>query len=685
MIPKGWFLLLPGLFGFLMAACSAGPGPVGRVAADLPVLDVPHLEERSLLLLLSERRVYESFTAEKSLAGPVDLRRDLALTVGRVGDPRGLGMLRALLIDEEATVREAAVFALGVLGDRGAVPDLLHQAGEESRVEGGLAVEALGKLEVELLTVLAALAPLPEGEIQARLLPHLWRFREGRFRGGDEATADLVLRVASRSLAIDDRELHARAAYALTRAPRAEALPILRRLTADPDPRVRAWTARALGRVGGREEMPLLLPLLGDPEPGPVIEALRAGHRFVLTGLVAAPESWRQPLLALLRDPRPGVRLTALEVAGAWLLDEELEGRLVAFWSGGERRERELALLALAAGRHPRAVDLAAEAAVDPDPVLRTRAATAAGALASTGTAGAVKILEALLGDPVPGVRIAARKAWLALGMEGRGDMLTRALDDPDAAARAAALSDLADTPALPFELLAAALERSRRDRLPEARLAAVEALVARGEGEPLERGSVVRILERLTEDPDYLLRRAAGDGLRQLDRPAPDPGSLQPIRGGEVYRQIVQRTRRERTVEIRTSRGAIRVRLACPEVPLTCLNFLQLTAQGFYDGLPFHRVIPDFVVQGGDPRGDGYGGPGYQIRDEISTLRFDRGVIGMAHSEPDTAGSQFFITLSPQPHLDGTCTAFGRVVAGEEVLDRLIQGDVIETLVEVD
>jgi peptidyl-prolyl cis-trans isomerase B (cyclophilin B) len=116
----------------------------------------------------------------------------------------------------------------------------------------------------------------------------------------------------------------------------------------------------------------------------------------------------------------------------------------------------------------------------------------------------------------------------------------------------------------------------------------------------------------------------------------------------------------------------------------LTCLNFLQLVNQGFYDGLEFHRVVPDFVIQGGDPRGDGWGGPGYTIRDELNAKPFDTGVVGMALAGADTGGSQFFITLSPQPHLDAGFTAFGLVVDGLDVLGLIEQGDRIERLVEV-
>ncbi|MEE8137608.1 MAG: peptidylprolyl isomerase, partial [Thermoanaerobaculia bacterium] len=145
------------------------------------------------------------------------------------------------------------------------------------------------------------------------------------------------------------------------------------------------------------------------------------------------------------------------------------------------------------------------------------------------------------------------------------------------------------------------------------------------------------------------------------------------------------RRADRYRFADLDTRHGRMRLRLDCPRAPLTCLNFLQLASQGFYDGLIFHRVVPDFLVQGGDPRGDGWGGPGYTIRDEITRIRYERGVLGMALSDPDTGGSQFFITLSPQPHLDGAYTAFGQVVSGGDVLDRIVQGDRILRIREVE
>jgi cyclophilin family peptidyl-prolyl cis-trans isomerase len=133
--------------------------------------------------------------------------------------------------------------------------------------------------------------------------------------------------------------------------------------------------------------------------------------------------------------------------------------------------------------------------------------------------------------------------------------------------------------------------------------------------------------------------------------------------------------------VYIDTDRGTIQVELAVLDAPLTVDNFVTLARKGFFNGLPIHRVVADFVVQDGDPRGDGEGGPGYTIRDELNEREYLRGTVGMALDWPDTGGSQFFITLSPQPHLDARYTVFGRVLSGMEVVDQIQQWDVIRRI----
>ena len=122
---------------------------------------------------------------------------------------------------------------------------------------------------------------------------------------------------------------------------------------------------------------------------------------------------------------------------------------------------------------------------------------------------------------------------------------------------------------------------------------------------------------------------------------------------------------------------GEIRMEFYPKDAPKTVENFVVLAKKGFYNGLTFHRVVPDFVVQGGCPKGNGTGGPGYTIKAEFNTQKHLRGAVAMARSQhPDSAGSQFYICYGPTPHLDGSYTVFGRVVAGMEHVDRIKQGD---------
>ena len=133
--------------------------------------------------------------------------------------------------------------------------------------------------------------------------------------------------------------------------------------------------------------------------------------------------------------------------------------------------------------------------------------------------------------------------------------------------------------------------------------------------------------------------------------------------------------------VKLETSQGDISLELYPEHAPMTVNNYIFLVNEGFYDGVTFHRVIEKFMIQGGDPTGTGMGGPGYKFEDELiyNPLKHDSKVISMANSGPNTNGSQFFITHLPQPHLDGKHTVFGKVLEGEDVVDKIQQGDVIK------
>jgi cyclophilin family peptidyl-prolyl cis-trans isomerase len=188
-------------------------------------------------------------------------------------------------------------------------------------------------------------------------------------------------------------------------------------------------------------------------------------------------------------------------------------------------------------------------------------------------------------------------------------------------------------------------------------------------------------VLQEALMDRDWAVRvRArtllAEQGVTGVDdemRPA-SPG--EPVDSAE-WQAIVSPQYSPRAF-IDTDKGTVELELAVLDAPLTVANFITLARKGFFNGVALHRVVPDFVVQDGDPRGDGEGGPGYTIRDEINERLYLRGTVGMALDWQDTGGSQFFITHSPQPHLDGRYTVFGQVVNGMDVVDRLVPGDVI-------
>jgi cyclophilin family peptidyl-prolyl cis-trans isomerase len=141
---------------------------------------------------------------------------------------------------------------------------------------------------------------------------------------------------------------------------------------------------------------------------------------------------------------------------------------------------------------------------------------------------------------------------------------------------------------------------------------------------------------------------------------------------------QYLESLSQKKFVTIKTNKGDIKIELLPEVAPFTVMNFLKLSENNYYDKTVFHRVVSNFVIQGGDPTGTGYGGPGYSIRSEFSPLSYETGVLGMASSGKDTEGSQFFVTHSATPHLDGRYTLFGKVTEGMDVVDNIMIGDLI-------
>jgi cyclophilin family peptidyl-prolyl cis-trans isomerase len=312
---------------------------------------------------------------------------------------------------------------------------------------------------------------------------------------------------------------------------------------------------------------------------------------------------------------------------------------------------------------------------VDRDWTVRAAVATALGTIPAELS---LARLTVMLKDRDQRVVPAVLAAIVASKAPGADAILIEHLKADDFVVRAAAANGLAELKAISaLPPLIAGYREWDGDRTYLARAAALGA-VARIDP------TVARpVLEDALKDREWAIRVRAALLLREQGVADAEPA--RPAQGGRTIEQaewdILLNPKFSPHAFIETDRGTIEIELAILDAPLTVSNFIALVRQGFYNGIAIHRLVPDFVMQHGDPRGDGDGGPGYTIRDEINQRPYLRGTVGMALDWKDTGGSQYFITHSPQPHLDDRYTVFGHVVNGMEVVDQLQQWDVVRRI----
>jgi cyclophilin family peptidyl-prolyl cis-trans isomerase len=265
------------------------------------------------------------------------------------------------------------------------------------------------------------------------------------------------------------------------------------------------------------------------------------------------------------------------------------------------------------------------------------------------------------------------------------GEVLRTHLDksDPesDPIIRATAAELLGELPpdAVNTSWLSGALVGALQDKeLNDAALAILDSLAKQ------KNATANEAIKTALDSRDHLIRRkavallkanGAGDFSSRI-------GTVQTRNTTADYERAIARIGKTVTAVVTTSKGAFTIQLLPEDAPLNVDNFVQLAKRIYFAGITFHRVVPNFVIQDGDPRGDGNGGPGYQIRCEINGVPYERGAVGMALSGKDTGGSQWFATHSPQPHLDGGYTVFGKVIRGMDVVDNTVRGDLIRSIV---
>jgi len=312
-------------------------------------------------------------------------------------------------------------------------------------------------------------------------------------------------------------------------------------------------------------------------------------------------------------------------------------------------------------------------AARSPEPALR---ATAAEALGYLSFAKAQPLRATLAADRDPLVRGAVLGSFRTAEAVVQNRALVEAkLKDSDAGVAAAAIDALTRTgdPAI-LPLLVDAVSSSSGRPEPDVPIAAITA------SEKLRNDSRARtVVETAYRSSNPLVARIARRSLIQNFRaeaaafPVPE---YKISRSAADYAALLAEARKPWTATVETARGPFRMRLAGASAPMTVMNFVTLARRNYFDNSTFHRVVPNFVDQDGDPTGTGNGGPGYEIRDELNPIEYGEGTVGMALSGPDTGGSQWFVTHAPQPHLDGIYTVFGQVTSGQDVVERIEQGD---------
>jgi cyclophilin family peptidyl-prolyl cis-trans isomerase/HEAT repeat protein len=654
------------LLALLLSACATTPPPpLPKPAAPaIPEVYGFTIEEEARILRLEDRREFDPALVSAWIGNTNPLhRKRMALALGRIcphtESRAGVDALRQLVNDSDRTVRETAAFSLGEIGDEAALDPLFVLADDADSSVAAEAVEALSKLAPK--TPFAryapfAAAPKPEG-VRTRAIRFLFRW------GSDEAST-----VAANALASSSSAIRQAATYALARRAFAPARERLELLANDEDVLTRAYVASALGRIASPQSVSPLTTMFTDEHPWVRTNAIVAIARIAAKDAKAidTPDFAQDAVrvIAMTDDPDPAVRASVIDTLGWYAAkNASAKRRLQEIFERGSRWERELATGAI----------------VRNDP----QALTSMSSMANLTSWQKVRGLEALppeadalrasfAKDDDPMVRATALSTIPDDRCDGNASWIRPMLDDRDVIVRTNAIDRYMHVKNADPELFSAAEARARGDAMNDARLAAITALAAAG-NETAVRWAV--------SDNDPVVRRIAAEQIvEKFKKPRPSYTPLPAERSD--YNEIVAWSREPHTATIHMTRGKIEIQLLTQDAPITTWNFAQLAKAHFFDNTSFMRVVPNFVIQGGDPRNDMNGGPGYAIRDEINLQKYTRAAVGMALSGPDTGGSQFFITHSPQPHLDGGYTIFGRVTGGmNAVVDQTERGDKVETI----
>ena len=700
------------------------------VLTSVCIAQQPFLSRKLLLIITKaeDERRWDNDLRLLFVSPSVVVRKRAALAAGRIGSEDSIPALTDLLEkDKDASVRAMAAFALGETESPKAASALravLKNTNPASELRAR-AVEGLGKIAAALPREQEA----QKRELGAAILEAV-KFESSRSPAHDQ-TILLGLTAVLRSQAADAGPTVAKFLTHRNWRVRADAANVLARLrlnsgneqlrkllASDPDPNVRANAARVLGVTDDKASYEAILAkATGDVDSRVRVNAIRAlaslkdpraaatllkrgeslTEKDALNGLPTeinealeiattlgrllaqkedpAAVDWLRKGSSSLNHRAPEVELATVRIAPAAYLAE--------FGSGDQARRKVQETILLDWRAASGIATGLGEIAALPDSV-KNKSELAAQAQA---------LLRAMLDYKNSGLTIntlvavhseyAIPDVLRALAAFKPSDMATVArahLKESDVTIQETAASILGDLP--PSEentsALAAALPQALTNSSNDAALAILGALAKQktdAANEHLKAGLKSNDILVRQRAAALLKANGAGDFSSQI-------GTAQTRNTNDDYARALARIGRNVRAVVTTSKGSFTIELLPEAAPLTVDNFVQLAQRGYFRNVSFHRVVPNFVIQGGDPRGDGNGGPGYAIRCEINEVPYDRAAVGMALSGKDTGGSQWFVTHAPQPHLDGGYTVFGRVVSGMDVVDRIVRGDVIQSIV---
>ncbi|MCA1620169.1 MAG: peptidylprolyl isomerase [Acidobacteria bacterium] len=703
------------------------PKPAAEKPATKPRADARVPRETLLRIMAAEdeRRWEESDLGALLKDASAVVRARAALAAGRIGDEGAVAPLAALLgADRDEAVRASAAFALGEIEAEGGATALLDSLRLSKSAEvRARVVEALGKIAAALPETRAGLKKrLGDALVNTLTTEHrlakpnrqlvllgLTAMLRARPEGGARTVA-LFLNSA-------DARVRADALNALARARAKESLERVRAILAsDTDAVARANAARVVGAAEDAAGYDALVARAStDADSRVRVSAVRAlaqlkdaraadplvrrggelfaAYKSARVGGAAGPPEVNEMLevaTALGRvlqnsyDERAVTLLRAMRDAG--VTAAEVETTLARVAPTQYLRDRGVAGLVSRVSRQ-------SDASVTWQKV--SAVAQGLGEMAGMTSAQVGNSVVSLQADAQIALRALVQsrhtppsalpdllRSLAAFKPADLAAVARAALGTEDVIARAAAADILSELPPEQetSRALVAAMPRALSDEINDAALSMLGALAKQPGAD-----ATAAIQSALDTTTDYLVRRRAADILRERAvggaAAARRVETVNTRNHREDYERAAARIGKQVRAVITTDKGAVTLELLPDDAPLTVDNFVQLARRNYFNGVLFHRVVPNFVVQGGDPRGDGNGGPGYQIRCEINAVPYARGAVGMALSGKDTGGSQWFVTHSPQPHLDGGYTVFGRVVEGMEVVDRIVRGDRIRSV----